>query len=103
MNKQDLIAEVSARLDISKRAATDAVDAVLSTIRRAVARGEKVSLPGFGSFETKLRAPRNARNPQTGAAVNVPATAVPTFRPGKALRAAVAGGRTKNRGTSKRA
>ena len=101
MNKQDLVAEVSARLDISKRAATDAVDAVFGTIKRALAQGDKVSLPGFGSFGSALRAPRRARNPQTGAAVNVPATFVPTFRPGKDLRESV--GRTTSRGTSKRA
>lgn len=103
MNKQDVVAQVSARLDISRRAATDAVDAVLRTIARGLADGDKVSLPEFGSFERTLRAPRKARNPQTGANVNVPATFVPTFRPAKALRVAVAGGRARDRGTSKRA
>ena len=89
MNKADLVAHVSAELDLSKRAATEAVDAVLDTITRAVARGEKVTLPGFGSFEKRLRAPRVARNPQTGAEMKLPATSVPAFKAGKDFKDAV--------------
>jgi DNA-binding protein HU-beta len=91
MNKQQLIAQVSAELELSKRAATDAVDAVIDSIARAVAKGEKVTLPGFGSFERRLRAPRTARNPQTGAAIRIPATAVPAFKAGKDFKDAVTG------------
>ena len=91
MNKLDLVAQVAVRLDVSKRVATDAVDAVIESITRAVANGEKVTLPGFGSFEKRLRSPRTARNPRTGAKVVVPPTSVPTFRPGKEFRAQVAG------------
>jgi DNA-binding protein HU-beta len=91
MNKQDLIAEVSAKLDLSKRAATDAVDTVIDSIKRAVTKGDKVSLPGFGSFEKRKRAARTARNPQTGAAIKVPATSVPAFKAGSEFKAQVSG------------
>ena len=93
MNKAQLVAQVSIRLDVSKRVATDAVDAVFAAVQRAVASGEKVTVPGFGTFEKRLRAPRTARNPQTGATVKVPATSVPAFRPGSDFKNAVAGPR----------
>ena len=93
MNKAQLVAQVSVRLDVSKRVATEAVDAVFDSVQRAVAKGEKVTLPGFGTFEKRLRAPRTARNPQTGATVKVPATSVPVFGPGSYFKTAVAGKR----------
>jgi DNA-binding protein HU-beta len=97
MNKGDLIAQVSADADLSKRVATEAVDAVIDAIKRSVAKGEKVSLPGFGSFEKRQRAPRTARNPQTGAKIKIPATSVPAFKAGSEFKAAVAGKRKKKR------
>lgn len=98
MNKLDLVAQVAMRLGVSRRVATDAVDAVVESIIRAVANGEKVSIPGFGSFEKRLRSPRTARNPRTGAKVIVPATSLPAFRPGKEFRAQVAGPKRKAAG-----
>lgn len=86
VNKGDLVAQVSLQAGISKRAATEAVDAVFDTVRRTVARGERVTLPGFGTFEKRLRAPRTARNPRTGDRVPVPAMSVPVFRPGQAFK-----------------
>ncbi len=97
MNKGDLVAEVSEVAGISRRAAADAVDATLEAIARAVARGDKVVLSGFGSFEKRLRAPRTARNPQTGEAVKVPATSVAVFRPGQDFKEAVAGKKRRRR------
>ncbi len=97
MNKGDLIAQVSADADLSKRVATEAVDAVIDTIKRSVAKGEKVSIPGFGSFEKRLRAPRTARNPQTGAKIKIPATSVPAFKAGSEFKAQVSGKRKKKR------
>jgi DNA-binding protein HU-beta len=97
MNKGDLVAEVSLVSGISKRAATDAIDAVLDAIVRAVADGEKVSLAGFGSFEKRLRAPRTARNPRTNQTVKVPATSVAVFRPGRDFKNAVAGKKRRTR------
>ena len=95
MNKGDLVAEVSQLADVSKRVATDAIDAIVAAITRSVANDEKVSLTGFGSFEKRLRAPRTARNPQTGQKIRLPATSVPMFRPGRDFKDAVA--RTKRR------
>lgn len=86
VNKADLIAQVSLDAGISKRAAADAIDAVFGVVGRSVARGERVSIPGFGTFERRLRAPRTARNPRTGKKVAVPATHVPVFRAGQPLK-----------------
>jgi DNA-binding protein HU-beta len=91
MNKQDLIATVSNALELSKREATEAVDTVIESIKRAVAKGDKVSLPGFGSFEKRKRAARTARNPQTGAPIKIAATSVPAFKAGKEFKEQVAG------------
>jgi DNA-binding protein HU-beta len=91
MNKQDLVASLATQLDLSKREASDAVDAVFDTVARAVAKGDKVSIPGFGSFEKRKRAARTARNPQTGATIKVAATSVPAFKAGKEFKENVAG------------
>lgn len=101
MNKQDLVASLSAQLDLSKREAGTAIDTVFDSIARAVAKGEKVSIPGFGSFERRKRAARTARNPQTGAAIKVPATSVPAFKAGKGFKESVAG-KKKSAATKKR-
>ncbi len=95
MNKQDLVEQVAAQLDLSKRAATEAVDVVVDSIKRAVAKGDKVSIPGFGSFEKRARGARVARNPQTGAAIKVAATSVPAFKAGKEFKEQVAGKKKK--------
>lgn len=86
MNRPEIVAHVAHRANISKRAAGDAVDAFLAAVRRAVQCGERVSLPGFGTFERRLRAPRLARNPRSGETVRVPAALVPVFRPAPAFR-----------------
>lgn len=86
MNRPDIVAHVAARSGISKRAAGDAVDAFLASVLRAVAHGDRVSFPGFGTFERRVRSPRAARNPRTGAPIRVPATPVPAFRPARAFR-----------------
>ena len=90
MNKTDLIARVSADAGISKREANEAVDAVLGAIQGAVAKGQNVTLPGFGTFEARKRAARTARNPQTGEAIQVKATTVPAFKAGQGFKTAVA-------------
>jgi DNA-binding protein HU-beta len=86
VNKAQLIDAVAMKLDISRRSAGDTVDAVLDGITGAIISGDKVSLTGFGTFETSRRAARTARNPRTGEAVAVPAATVPKFRPGQALK-----------------
>jgi DNA-binding protein HU-beta len=92
VNKAELIDALSARLG-DKRAATQALDAVLAEIQNAVTKGDKVAITGFGVFEKKVRAARTARNPRTGEAVKVKKTSVPAFRPGAGFRELVASGK----------
>jgi DNA-binding protein HU-beta len=88
MNKRDLIDAISSRIG-DKKTATEAVNAVLDTIQKTVASGDKVSITGFGVFEKQVRPARTARNPATGAAVKVPKTSVPKFRAGADFKAMV--------------
>ena len=90
MNKQQLVDAVAERLG-DRKAAAVAVEAVLGTVTGALAEGERVSIFGFGVFEKVDRAARTARNPSTGGTVQVPATSVPRFRAGQALKDAVNG------------
>lgn len=88
-NKAELIEKVAAATELSKKDATAAVDAVFSAIQDALANGEKVQLIGFGNFEVRNRAERKGRNPQTNEEIIIPASKVPAFKPGKALKEAV--------------
>jgi DNA-binding protein HU-beta len=88
MNKTQLVDALAERLGDRRTAAT-AVDGLLQTIVDTVRAGDSVSLTGFGVFESRARAARTARNPQTGDVVDVPATTVPAFRPGASFRSAV--------------
>ena len=90
MNKRDLIDAISGRLG-DKKSATEAVNAVLETIQSAVANGDKVAITGFGVFEKSERPARTARNPATGATVQVPKSSVPKFRAGADFKALVNG------------
>ena len=90
MNKTELIAAVAEKTGLSKKDSDAAVNAVLNTIAETLKANEKVQLVGFGSFETKKRAARTGLNLRTGAAVEIPASTVPTFKAGKALKDAVA-------------
>jgi DNA-binding protein HU-beta len=92
VNKAELIEALTTRLG-DRRAATAALDAVLSEIQNAVTKGDKVSITGFGVFEKRIRAARTARNPRTGEAVKVKKTSVPAFRPGTSFKELVAAGR----------
>jgi DNA-binding protein HU-beta len=94
MNKRDLIDAISGRLG-DKKSATEAVNAVLETIQFAVAKGDKVAITGFGVFEKSERPARTARNPATGAAIQVPKSSVPKFRPGADFKALVNDGAKK--------
>lgn len=85
MNKADIISKVHEVLDTTKADAERAVEAVFSSIEEAMKDGNQVSVAGFGIFEAKMRAAREARNPRTGETVKVPAMRVPKFRPAKAL------------------
>jgi len=90
MNKTELIAAVAEKASMSKKDAEAAVTAAVEAITEALTQQEKVQLVGFGSFEVKARAARVARNPKTGEAVQIPASKAPVFKPGKALKDAVA-------------
>jgi len=86
MNKTDLIAKVAETTELSKKDVTSVVDAVFDAIAEALQNGEKVQLVGFGNFEVRERTARKGRNPQTGEEIDIPASKVPAFRPGKALK-----------------
>jgi len=89
VNKTELIARVAEKTSLTKKAAGDAVEAVLDTISEALASGEKVTIVGFGTFEVRDRAARRGVNPATGEAIEIPASRVPAFKAGKALKEAV--------------
>ena len=91
MNKAELIDAVANATGANRSAASDAVDAVLSSIQKSLVSGEKVTLPGFGTFEVRSRAARTGRNPQTGETIQVQASKAPAFKAGAALKNAVNG------------
>ena len=89
VNKSELIEAITAEADLSKAAAGRALDAVIGAVTGALKDGESVSLVGFGTFSVKARAARTGRNPQTGAAIQIAAANIPSFKAGKALKDAV--------------
>ena len=89
MNKAELIAAVAEKASLSKKDSEAAVNAALEAISAALQDGDKVQLVGFGSFEVKKRAARTGRNPRTKEVVEIPASQVPVFKAGKALKDAV--------------
>lgn len=86
MNKAELVDAVAQQSELTKVAATKAVEAVIAVIADTVAQGESVSLVGFGTFEARERAARNGKNPKTGEAIQIAASTVPAFKPGKAFK-----------------
>ena len=89
MNKNDLIETMAASADISKNAATRALDAFIEAVTGSLSGGTDVVLVGFGSFTTSHRAARSGRNPQTGETMQIPAATVARFKAGKKLKEAV--------------
>ncbi|MGH2709848.1 MAG: HU family DNA-binding protein [Actinomycetota bacterium] len=96
MNKSSLVSEVASRTRIAPKDVATIVDSTLEVIRSSVAKGERVVLSGFGTFELVRRNPRTGRNPHTGEVVKIPARNQPSFRPGSAFRDAAAGRRRKS-------
>lgn len=90
MTKTELIAAVAAKAELSKKDADKAVNAVIEAITDGLKAGEKIQLVGFGTFEVRDRAAREGKNPATGAKITIPATKVPAFKAGKALKDAIA-------------
>ena len=89
VNKTELIEHIAKQADISKAAATRALEATLGAVRTTLKKGGSVSLVGFGTFAVSKRAARTGRNPRTGAAIKIKSAKVPKFRPGKALKDAL--------------
>jgi DNA-binding protein HU-beta len=89
MNKAQLVAEVANQTGLTRKASRETVDAITSAITESLARGEKVTLVGFGSFKMMRRRSRRGRNPQTGQEIQIPAKDVPKFKAGKKLKEVV--------------
>ncbi|MCI0182609.1 MAG: HU family DNA-binding protein [Acidibacillus sp.] len=86
MNKVDLINKVTDKTQLKKKDIEVAINAMLESISEALAEGDKVQLIGFGTFETRKRAARSGRNPQTGEVISIPESLVPAFKPGNKLK-----------------
>ena len=89
MNKTELVAAIAEKAELSKKDAEKALKAFTETVAEQLKNGDKIQLVGFGTFEVRHRAARKGRNPQTGAEIEIPASKVPAFKPGKALKDAV--------------
>lgn len=89
VNKNDLIEAVAAAAELSNASAARAVNAMFDAVTGALAKGDGVSIVGFGSFVVRERAAREGRNPQTGATIKIAASKVPGFKAGKALKDAI--------------
>jgi len=86
LGKQDLVAIVSTNCSLTKADAKVAVDAIFDSIQAAVAAGDKISIPGFGSFERSVRSARQGRNPATGESLFIPESATPAFKAGSTFK-----------------
>ena len=91
MNKEELVKEIAKKASVSQKAASDILSATLEVIEKTVSKGKKVTLVGFGTFESRKRAARNGRNPQTGKEISIPAKTVPVFSAGKRFKTVVNG------------
>jgi len=89
VNKSDLVEAIAQGADLTKAAATRALDSTINAITEALQQNDQISLVGFGTFTVKERAARTGRNPQTGEEIQIKAAKVPSFKPGKALKDAV--------------
>lgn len=83
MNKEELVQEISKKANVTQKEATEVLSSLIDTIQKTVAKGKKVTLVGFGTFEARKRAARTGRNPQTGATLKIAAKTVPAFTAGK--------------------
>jgi DNA-binding protein HU-beta len=86
MNKHELISAIAQKAELSKKDAENALAATVDVISKALAEGDKVQLVGFGTFETRERSARTGKNPRTGETIEIAASKVPAFKPGKALK-----------------
>lgn len=89
MNKASLVDYMASKTGMTKKAAADALEAMVEAVMKSVKKGDSVTLTGFGTFKASSRKARNGRNPQTGATIKIPARTVPVFRPGKEFKDSV--------------
>ncbi len=89
MTKQELVAQMASDAKISKKAAEDALNSFMGSVKKSLSKGKPVSLIGFGTFNISKRNARKGRNPQTGKEIHIPARTVPVFKAGKGLKDAV--------------
>ena len=89
MNKEELVKEISKKAKVSQKEASEVLSTIIDTITKNVAKGKKVTLVGFGTFESRKRAARTGRNPQTGKEIKIPAKTVPAFSAGKKFKETV--------------
>ena len=79
MNKEELVQEITKKAKVTQKDATEVLNSLVATVQKTVAKGEKVTLVGFGTFESRKRAARTGRNPQTGKEIKIAAKTVPAF------------------------
>lgn len=91
MNKTELVAALASAAEVSKKDAEKVLNSFIAVVGDSLKKGDKVQLVGFGTFEARKRAARTGKNPQTKAVIKIPATTVPAFKAGKALKDVVAG------------
>ena len=91
MNKEELVQEISKKAKVTQKDAGEVLNALVDTIQKTVSKGKKVTLVGFGTFESRKRAARTGRNPQTGKEIKIPAKTVPVFSAGKKFKTTVNG------------
>jgi len=91
MNKEELVQEIAKKANVTQKEATEVLSSLIDTIQKTVAKGKKVTLVGFGTFEPRKRAARTGRNPQTGKELKIPAKTVPAFSAGKKFKTVVNG------------
>ncbi|MGN0031007.1 MAG: HU family DNA-binding protein [Candidatus Gastranaerophilaceae bacterium] len=91
MNKEELVQEIAKKANVTQKEASEVLSSLVETIQKTVAKGKKVTLVGFGTFEPRKRAARTGRNPQTGAPLKIAAKTVPAFSAGKKFKTVVNG------------
>ncbi|HOA55134.1 MAG: HU family DNA-binding protein [Acetivibrionales bacterium] len=89
MNKAELISSIAAKSGLNKKNSEAALNAIIASVEESLAKGDKVVLVGFGTFEVRERAARKGRNPQTKKEIMIPASKAPAFKAGKGLKDAV--------------
>ena len=89
MNKEELVKEISKKTKVSQKQSAEILTAILDTIEKTISKGKKVTLVGVGPFESRKRAARTGRNPQTGKELKIPAKTVPVFSAGKKFKEVV--------------